>query len=78
MCVMHEREYQLRVAQNVAAARKKRNMTQVQLADALGATRQFVGAIEKSRHSVSLRTLVRVANALDIEPYLLLKRKESS
>ena len=55
--------------------RKRKGLTQEQLADRIGISRQHMGAIEAPNmiRAVSLEVLFNIAAALDIEPYLLLK-----
>ena len=55
--------------------RKRKGLTQEQLAESIGVSRQHMGAIEAPNmvRAVSLDVLFNIAHALDIEPYLLLK-----
>jgi len=55
--------------------RKKRRLSQEQLAELVGISRQHMGAIEapNMHRGLSLELLLRIADALEIEPYLLLK-----
>ena len=55
--------------------RKRKGLTQEQLADRIGISRQHMGAIEAPNmiRAVSLEVLFNIAAVLDIEPYLLLK-----
>lgn len=55
--------------------RKRKGLTQEQLSERVGISRQHMGAIEAPNmvRAVSLDVLFNIANALDIEPYLLLK-----
>lgn len=57
--------------------RKKRGLTQEQLAEALGISRQHLASIEAPGMSrgLSLDLLFNIATVLEIEPYLLLKFK---
>lgn len=57
--------------------RKKKGLTQEQLAEALGVSRQHLAAIEAPGMSrgLSLDLLFNIATVLEIEPYLLLKFK---
>ena len=59
----------------IAYYRKRKGLTQEQLADRIGISRQHMGAIEAPNmiRAVSLEVLFNIAAALDIEPYLLLK-----
>ena len=55
--------------------RKRRGLSQEKLAELLGISRQHLAAIEAPNmdRGLSLDLLLRIADALDIEPYLLLK-----
>ena len=55
--------------------RKRKGLTQEQLAESIGVSRQHMGAIEAPNmvRAVSLDVLFNIANVLEIEPYLLLK-----
>lgn len=57
--------------------RKKKGLTQEQLAEALGISRQHLASIEAPGMSrgLSLDLLFNIATVLEIEPYLLLKFK---
>lgn len=57
--------------------RKKRGLTQEQLAEALGISRQHLASIEAPGMSrgLSLDLLFNIATVLEIEPYMLLKFK---
>ena len=55
--------------------RKRKGLTQEQLAESIGVSRQHMGAIEAPNmvRAVSLDVLFNIAQVLEIEPYLLLK-----
>lgn len=55
--------------------RKRRGLSQEKLAEHLGISRQHLAAIEAPNmdRGISLELLFRIADALDIEPFLLLK-----
>lgn len=59
----------------IAYYRKRKGLTQAQLAEQIGISRQHMGAIEAPRmvRSISLELLYALADTLEIEPYLLLK-----
>ncbi len=65
--------------QNLAFAisyyRKKRNLTQEQLAEMAGVTRQHIGSIEAPNmyRGISMDAFFNIASILEVEPYLLLK-----
>lgn len=59
---------------NIAYYRKHAGLTQEQLAEIVGISRQHLGAIEAPniRRPISLDLLFNIAEVLDIEPYKLL------
>ena len=60
-----------------ANVRIERKLTQEQLADLCDLHRTYVGAIERGDRNVSLKNIVIIAQALNVEPSeLLLYKKE--
>ena len=59
----------------IAYYRKRKHLTQEQLAEMIGISRQHMGAIEAPNmvRAISLEVLFNIATVLEIEPYLLLK-----
>lgn len=57
---------------NVRTLRIKRKLTQEQLADLCDLHRTYVGAIERGDRNVSLKNIVIIAQALNVEPAELL------
>ncbi len=55
----------LPIANRVRELRELRPMTQSELGDAVGVTRQTVAAIEQRRYSPSLETAFRIARLFD-------------
>ena len=55
--------------------RKRRGLTQEQVAERIGISRQHMGAIEAPNmvRAISLDVLFNIATVLEIEPYMLLK-----
>lgn len=53
--------------QHIAYLRKQRGMTQQQLADAVGVSREHIARIEAGKYSVGLDILVKVAKAMDMK-----------
>lgn len=72
------RDYYLEISINIAYYRKKAGLTQEALAEKIGISRSYLGAIEAPNFlkPFSLETLFDIANALDVEPYQLLRAKE--
>ncbi|KYG01441.1 Cro/Cl family transcriptional regulator [Sorangium cellulosum] len=64
------------IAANLRRLRQKRGMTQEGLAEAAELDLRTLQDIEGMRQSVSLGALVRLANALDVSPGVLLRPAE--
>lgn len=56
--------YHTDLGQKIKEARKKRNMTQAQLAEKLSITPQYLGNIENSRAMPGINVLICLANEL--------------
>lgn len=59
----------------IAYYRKRKNLTQEQVADRVGISRQHMGAIEAPNmvRAISLEVVFNIATVLEIEPYVLFK-----
>jgi transcriptional regulator with XRE-family HTH domain len=57
----------------IKAARKRRGLTQAELADKIGTRQSVISRIESDKHLPSLSTLIRMAAALDMELYVVLR-----
>ena len=59
----------------IAYYRKRRKLTQEQVADRVGISRQHMGAIEAPNmvRAISLEVVFNIATVLEIEPYVLFK-----
>lgn len=62
------------VAENVRRLRKSSGLSQEAFADVCGLHRTYVGAIERAERNVSLDNILRLADALGVEPWHLLRR----
>ncbi len=61
---------------NIAYYRKKRGLTQEQLAEKAGVERSRISKTEIAWVGTSLDMVYRIADALDIEPYKLFIERE--
>ena len=64
-------------ARNVREARRKKGLSQEELADAAGINRTYLSDIETSRNNASIKVIERLASALQVEPGTLLLDKNS-
>jgi transcriptional regulator with XRE-family HTH domain len=62
-----------RIASNITEARKRKGLTIEVLATKTGITRQYIGRIERADTSITIDTLEKIANALEISNVELLK-----
>lgn len=62
------------VGSNVRRLRKARGLTQEQLAHEAGVAMRYVAGVERAEENPSLRFLVKIAEALGVEPAVLLSR----
>lgn len=62
------------VGANIRRLRKAKGMTQEQLAHDAGVAARYVAGVERAEENPSLKFIVKIATALDVEPGALLKR----
>jgi len=61
------------LATNLRRLRHERDLTQEDVADLTGLSSRYVGSIERARVSASVTVLGKLAEALKVEPSLLIK-----
>ena len=74
-CSPENTERYIKLGFAIAYYRKRKGLSQDQLAELAGISRQHMGAVEapNMNRGISLDLLFNLAYALEIEPYLLLK-----
>jgi transcriptional regulator with XRE-family HTH domain len=74
---MAEADHQLRriLAANLRRYRGNVGLSQEALADTAGPHRTFVGAVERSERNISVDNIEKLAGALNVEGFELLKPK---
>lgn len=65
------------IATNVRYFRKKAGLSQEKLAERAGLHRTYIGGVERGEYNVTAVSLARIAQALDIEPFILLVEKKA-
>ena len=77
MCDMNIKidEIDKKIGMNIRLERTKRSISQEGLADLAGVARSTMGVIERGEKSPSIQTIAKVANALNIDIYKLLVKK---
>lgn len=63
------------VGQNIRKYREERNLTQEQLAFESGLHRTYISSLERGKRNATVVVLGQIAEAMKIEPSLLLKTK---
>lgn len=61
-----------RVSLNIKDLRRFRGLSQESLATDAGVSRGYMGRLENAKHSMTLLTLETIANALQVDPIVLL------
>lgn len=72
----HEQSSLETLATNVRVLRQLRNITQEQLAELAGMERTQVSAMERAVRAIQFTTLDRLAKALDVAPWELLRPRD--
>ena len=67
-----EGELQRTVGRNLRAYRETRGLSQEAFADVLGVHRTYMGGIERGERNLTLRSLERIAERLELDPTMLL------
>jgi transcriptional regulator with XRE-family HTH domain len=59
--------------QNIKAARERAGISQTELAERIGTTRQQIGKYETGTQDMTVERMLRIAAALGVEPVTLVK-----
>jgi transcriptional regulator with XRE-family HTH domain len=62
------------MARNLRRIRHDKHLTQEELADRSGLSARYIGAIERAEMSASIIVLGQIAEALEVEPAVLLAK----
>lgn len=62
------------IRNNIIRYRNKIKITQLELAERAGLEVSHIGKFESTNHNHTLRTIFKLANGLEIEPWQLLKK----
>ena len=66
------------IAQRLRDARRRRGMTQVELAAKLGTNQTYVSSVERASRGLTVQQLVRLCGALRISPEEILRETKQS
>ncbi len=67
------KKYEEKLAENLKFFRKKAGLSQIDLCIQINVTEEYISKIERGIRTPSLKRLFKIAEALNIEPYELLK-----
>jgi transcriptional regulator with XRE-family HTH domain len=67
-----EGDLQRQLGRNLRAYREARGWSQEAFADVLGVHRTYMGGVERGERNLTLKSLERLAAALDVDPLTLL------
>lgn len=73
-----EGQLQKTVGLNLRRYRKERGLSQEAFADHVGVHRTYMGAVERGERNLTLQSLERMADILEIDPRELLAEPEKS
>jgi transcriptional regulator with XRE-family HTH domain len=62
-------------ATNVKTYRLEKNISQEKLAELAGLHRTYISAVERERRNISIDNIEKIAQALNVDAYLLFKEK---
>jgi len=68
-----EGELQKTLGRNLRAYRTERGLSQEEFAELLGVHRTYMGGVERGERNLTLRSVERIAQKIDVDPLELLK-----
>jgi transcriptional regulator with XRE-family HTH domain len=71
-----EGDLQLTVGRNLRAYREAQGLSQEAFADVLGVHRTYMGGVERGERNLTLKSVERIAQRLDLDPLVLLQPAE--
>lgn len=63
---MNEDDILKNIAFNIKIERMRKKLTQAQLAEIIDVHEKYIGKVESGKQNITIRTLIRIAKALDI------------
>ena len=70
---MTKRRIKLEIGTVVRDYRTRAGLSQERLSERMNTSRQYISSIEKNSRVISVKTMVRLAQALDISPVVMLQ-----
>ena len=71
---MEEEHFLEMVRNNIIRYRNKKKLTQIELAERVGLEVSHIGKFESTNHNLTLKTILKLAEGLEIEAWQLLKK----
>jgi transcriptional regulator with XRE-family HTH domain len=72
-----EGELQRTVGRNLRAYREAKGLSQEAFADLLGVHRTYMGGIERGERNLTLRSLERIAERIELDPASLVRNAQA-
>ena len=69
---MKKNKVLVQIGENIKTARLKQNLSQEQLSFKAGLDRSYVGGVERGERNIAAVNLIKIAEALNIKPAILL------
>lgn len=70
-----EGDLQRTLGENLRRYRTERGLSQETFAEAVGVHRTYMGGLERGERNLTLRSVERIAAAIDVDPIDLLQRR---
>ena len=70
---MDELDFYEKLGRNIKLLREKAGLTQEKLAEKSGISLDYLGKIEVCINRPGIKTILKLANALKVKPYVILK-----
>ena len=71
---MNENDTLKKIAFNIKIERMRKNLTQFQLAEMIEVHEKYIGKIESGKQNLTIKTLIKLANALGVKLSKLVDR----
>lgn len=73
---MNDKELFNRIAHNIKIERAIKSITQAKLAEMIGVHEKYIGVIEGGKQNITLKTLNKIANSLNVDISTLFERRK--
>lgn len=64
---MDEQEILKKIAFNIKIERMRKNLTQFKFAEMINVREKYIGQVESGRQNITLKTLIKISKALDVD-----------